>query len=56
MNDEKERIHERDGGCRYVWCEEPFKFTFEGGTLKVEAIRGEIQTGKQGNNLRDIFH
>ncbi len=40
---------------RYVWCEEPFKFTFAGKTLKVEARAGEIRTGKQGDTLREVF-
>ena len=40
---------------RYVWSEEPFKFTFTGKTLKIEWTGGEIQAGKQGNTLREVF-
>jgi hypothetical protein len=40
---------------RYVWCEEPFKFSIEGKTLTVESREGEIQTGQQGESLREVF-
>jgi hypothetical protein len=40
---------------RYVWCEEPFKFSLEGNTLTVESHAGEIQTGQQGATLREVF-
>lgn len=40
---------------RYVWSEEPFKFTFSGNTLKIESIKGKIHSGKKGNTLRDVF-
>ena len=40
---------------RYAWCEEPFKFSFEGRTLKIDSREGQIQTGKQGDTLREVF-
>jgi hypothetical protein len=40
---------------RYVWCEEPFKFSFEGRTLRIESREGKIQTGRQGATLREVF-
>ena len=40
---------------RYVWCEEPFKFHFQGDTLEVESRSGKIQIGKQGDSLREVF-
>lgn len=40
---------------RYVWCEEAFKFSFEGKTLTVASRTGEIQTGTQGATLREVF-
>jgi hypothetical protein len=40
---------------RYVWCEEPFKFTFKDGTLKVESRDCDIKTGKPGDTLREAF-
>ncbi len=40
---------------RYVWCEEPFKFNFDGKTLKVESRHGKIQSGQQGDTLREVF-
>jgi hypothetical protein len=38
---------------RYVWCVEPFKFTFKDGTLTVESRAGDIKTGKPGDTLRE---
>lgn len=40
---------------RYVWCEEPFKFTFKDRTLKVESRDSDIKTGKPGDTLREAF-
>lgn len=40
---------------RYVWCEEPFKFTFKGKSLKVESRQGKIQTGQHGTSLLEVF-
>jgi len=40
---------------RYVWSEEPFKFSFTGNTLKIESMQGAIQTGKSGQTLREVF-
>jgi len=41
---------------RYVWCEEPFKFQFKDGTLRVESRDGNIKTGKPGETLQEAFH
>lgn len=40
---------------RYVWCEEPFKFSFKDRTLRVESRTGTIHTGQKGDTLRTVF-
>ena len=40
---------------RYVWSEEPFKYTFKAGKLILESEYGEILTGQYGNTLREVF-
>jgi len=40
---------------RYVWCAEPFKFRFDGKSLKLESRGAEIQTGKHGDSLRAAY-
>jgi hypothetical protein len=40
---------------RYVWSEEPFKFTFDGAKLKVESRCGRIIIGKKGDTLGEVF-
>lgn len=41
---------------RYVWSEEPFRFTFEGGELIIEGMAGTIKVENGGKHLRDAFH
>jgi hypothetical protein len=40
---------------RYVWCDEPFLFRFDGQVLTVESAGGTIDTGTAGDSLRDAF-
>jgi alpha-glucosidase (family GH31 glycosyl hydrolase) len=40
---------------RYVWCEDPIKYTFKNGTLLVSSRTGNIITGKAGDNLKSAF-
>jgi alpha-glucosidase (family GH31 glycosyl hydrolase) len=40
---------------RYIWSEEPFKFSFDSKSLKLESKGGKIKTGKQGNSLREVY-
>jgi len=40
---------------RFVWCEEPFKFRFDGKRLTVESRAGKIRAGKQGDSLREVY-
>jgi len=40
---------------RYVWCEEPFKFAFKDRVLTVTSRAGQIQTGRHGQTLREVF-
>ena len=40
---------------RYVWCEDPIKYSFETGKLTVSSKSGIIQQGKNGDNLKDAF-
>jgi len=41
---------------RYVWSEEPIKYTFSKGSLTVTTRSGEIVSGTAGNNLRDAYN
>lgn len=40
---------------RYVWSEGPFAFKFDGETLTLNSKRNKIETGKQGDSLRDVY-
>ncbi|GIO31275.1 MULTISPECIES: glycoside hydrolase family 31 protein [Paenibacillus] len=40
---------------RYVWSEEPFRYSFAGGRLVIEAAQADITIGTEGENLRDAF-
>ena len=40
---------------RYIWSEEPFKFSFDSKSLKLESKRDKIEIGKQGNSLREVY-
>jgi len=40
---------------RYIWSEEPFKFSFDSKSLKLESKRGKVKIDKQGNSLREVY-
>ena len=40
---------------RYVWCEEPIKYSFQKGTLTVTSRTGVIQNGKAGEDLQSAY-
>lgn len=40
---------------RYVWSEEPIKYSFNNGELLVTTRNGSISHGKVGNNLKDAY-
>lgn len=40
---------------RYVWCEEPIKFSFKNGQLVVTSRDGAIISGKAGHNLKEVY-
>lgn len=40
---------------RYVWSEEPIKFEFDQGKLKVTVKEGKIVSGKSGDNLKSAY-
>lgn len=40
---------------RYVWSEQPIKYSFKNGTLSVSTRIGKIETGIAGNNLKDAY-
>ncbi|KJF45730.1 glycoside hydrolase family 31 protein [Draconibacterium sediminis] len=40
---------------RYIWSENPIKYTFESGKLTVTTRDGKIQSGVAGTNLHDAF-
>ncbi len=40
---------------RFVWCEEPFEFKFDGESLIVQSVNGAIEFGKAGDSLRDGY-
>jgi alpha-glucosidase len=40
---------------RCIWCEEPFKFSFDRKNLKLESEAGKFETGKQGDSLREVY-
>lgn len=40
---------------RYVWSEYPIHYHFESGRIAVSTRTGEILTGKEGNNLSEVY-
>jgi len=40
---------------RYIWSEEPIKYTFNNGNLTVTTRNGVIDSGKTGGNLKDAY-
>ena len=40
---------------RFVWSEEPYKYTFKQGKLLLESKYGDIIVGQSGKTLRDVF-
>lgn len=40
---------------QYVWCEEPFEFSFDSLYLRVESGKGKIESGKVGKSLREVY-
>jgi alpha-glucosidase (family GH31 glycosyl hydrolase) len=40
---------------RYVWCDDPIEFKFDGQSLTVQSDNGPIQFGKVGDSLRDAY-
>lgn len=40
---------------RYVWCEQPIRYSFGKGVIEVTVKNGKILSGKQGSNLRDVY-
>ncbi len=36
---------------RYVWCEEPFRFSFDGKQLKLESREGKFEMGRHGDSF-----
>lgn len=40
---------------RYVWCEEPIKYSISNGILSVSSDYGKIYSGKQGDNLKSVY-
>jgi alpha-glucosidase (family GH31 glycosyl hydrolase) len=41
---------------RYIWCEEPIKYSFNKGKLTVTSRGAKIHFGKKGDNLRDAYN
>ncbi|VGO14892.1 Alpha-xylosidase [Pontiella desulfatans] len=40
---------------RYVWSEQPIKYSFDKGTITVTTREGKIESGAKGNNLAGAF-
>jgi len=40
---------------RYIWCENPFSFSFKDGVLTARADKYELITGTSGTTLREAF-
>ncbi len=40
---------------RYIWSEEPIKYTFNNGSITVTTRNGVIDSGKDGKNLKDAY-
>ncbi len=41
---------------RYIWSENPIEYQFNKGKLTVTSEKGEIEYGKKGENLRDVYN
>ncbi|MFK8006322.1 MAG: TIM-barrel domain-containing protein [Saprospiraceae bacterium] len=41
---------------RYIWSEEPIKYSFNQGKLKVSVREGHIISGEAGKNLKSAYH
>lgn len=41
---------------RYIWSEEPIKYSFNEGKLTVTVRTGNITSGKAGNSLKSAYH
>ncbi len=41
---------------RWIWCDEPFKYSFKNDSLIVQTIVGNIKTGTSGDNLASAYH
>ncbi|WP_439130881.1 glycoside hydrolase family 31 protein [Polaribacter sp.] len=41
---------------RYVWSEDPIKYSFSDGLLTVTSKTGEILTGQEGDNLKSVYN
>lgn len=40
---------------RYVWSEQPIHYRFNEGVIEVSTREGEILTGKQGENINEVY-
>lgn len=40
---------------RYVWSEAPIRYIFNKGTIEVSTRKGQIHSGKEGANLREVY-
>jgi alpha-glucosidase (family GH31 glycosyl hydrolase) len=40
---------------RYVWSEQPIKYTFNQGQIEVSTRNGAILTGQEGANLKEVY-
>ncbi len=40
---------------RYLWCDEPMKYSFDAGSLKVESGLADIESGQAGNTLKEAY-
>lgn len=40
---------------RYVWCNDPIKYTFNAGKLTVSSRTGAVQHGQAGNDLASAY-
>lgn len=40
---------------RYVWSEQPIKYSFDKGAIEVSTREGKILSGQKGSNLRDAY-
>ena len=40
---------------RYIWCDEPIKYTFSKDSIKLQSDKAEIEIGKAGGSLKEAF-